>query len=59
MVTSWWIGIGDMVEVAEELEVDMVEEVRMVEEEKKFMMDNYEDNLGSVTMLMWRNTLPR
>jgi hypothetical protein len=52
MVTSWWIGIGDMVEVAEELEVDMVEEVRMVEEEKKIMMDNYEDNLGSVTMLM-------
>jgi hypothetical protein len=39
MVTTWWIGIGAMV-VVEELEVDIAEEVRMVEEEEEFMMGN-------------------
>jgi hypothetical protein len=39
MVTTSWIGIGAMV-VVEELEVVIAEEVRMVEEEEKFMMGN-------------------
>jgi hypothetical protein len=40
MVTTSWIGIGAMVVVEEELEVDIAEEVRMVEEEEEFMMGN-------------------